>query len=137
MNVQSVSCAAPLTPSSGQRVQTEKASGSSAGMKVTNRVNKCIMKNASCITHNCEIKKVKEKVKKWGYLNNKKQYGWKHSSITRLICNSGTASSGSTIRQTSDDMTGEISDVFGKGGEIKNTVISLDGEEHVGQKEVL
>ena len=68
-------------------------------------------------------------------MNNKKQYGWKHSSITRLICKSGTASSGSTIRQTSDDMTGEISDVFGKGGEIKNTVISLDGEEHVGQKD--
>ena len=64
MSVQIMSFAAPLTPSSGQSVQSEKDSGSGAGMEVTSRVNKCIIKNMKCITHNCEIKKVKEKVKR-------------------------------------------------------------------------
>ena len=71
-----------LLPSSGQNVQHEKARQSGP---VLNDNAKCVMKDLRCVTHDCIVKKVKVKDKRWGYIDRKKQFGWKHSSRKRCV----------------------------------------------------
>ena len=91
------------------------------------------MKNMRCVTHDCVIKKVKEKVKRWGYSNIRKQYGWKYSNTTRLICNSGRDAGVSDSGLALAELTGGISGMFGLGGEINSSELPLEDRKNVKQ----
>ena len=58
-----------ILPSSGQNMQHEKARRSGA---VVNGSAKCVMKDMRCLTHDCIVRKVKVKDKRWGYIDKKK-----------------------------------------------------------------
>ena len=78
-----------------------------------------------CVTHNCNITRVKERVKAWGYIEKKKLYGWKYSTKSKLICKSGIDTSSSDSGLARDVVTGGISAMFGLGGEINNEELLL------------
>ena len=115
-----------LLPSSGRKSQPEKAGRLSTTEEVTPRVNKCVMKKMRCVTHNCVITRVKKKVKGWGYIERKKQFGWKYSSKTKLICSSGNDASRSDSGLARDELTGGISATFGLRGGIINDDLPLE-----------
>ena len=123
----------PLLPSSGRSVQHEKAGNTGAAEKVTLQVNKCLMRKMKCVTHDCNIERVKEKVKAWGYIDKKKMYGWKYSTKSRLICKSGLETSSSDSGLARDVVTGEISDRFSLGGKTNNGELLLEESENVVQ----
>ena len=114
-----------------------KAGNSGANEKVTLQVNKCIMRKMKCVTHNCDIKRVKEKVKAWGYIEKKILYGWKYSTKSRLICKSGLDTSSSDSGLARDIVTGEISARFELGRETYNEELLLEDSENVGQNRVI
>ena len=92
---------APLPSSSGS-VQHEKATGSEDPEVIQGEKIKCVMKNLKCETHLCDVVKVKTKVKKWAYLDKKKQWGYKHSTAVRLLCKSGSVDSGAKVSGKAD-----------------------------------
>ena len=126
--------AALLLPSSGQSMQHKKARPSGAVLDVN---AKCVMKNSMCVTHDCIVKRIKMKDKRWGYIHRKKQYGWIYSSRTRLVCSGGGDTSITQDGLPRDDLTGGISAVFGLGGQISSKEIPLVEEENVELNEEL
>ena len=91
------------------------------------------MKNGWCEAHKCEVKKVKTKVKKWTYIERKKQYGYKHSTAVRLICKSGGDQVVEIERAQSEKAVG-ISDV-GRQGRESQSEFSLDGMLNIGKND--
>ena len=83
----------------------------------TGCAQKCFMENGLCRTHNCEVVKVKQKVKRWAYLDKKKQYGYKHSTAVRLICKSGGGGPESDVKRDIDGLAGGISSLVRQGRE--------------------
>ena len=44
------------------------------------------MKNGRCNTHDCVIKKVVTRKKVWCWIEKKKEYGYKNTQKTKLLC---------------------------------------------------
>ena len=104
-------------PPSDKSEQQEKAACSAVEVKKGEQ-NKCFMENGVCKTHNCEVLKVKTKVKRWAYLEKKKQYGFKHSTAVRLICKSGGSSESDVGRSQYSQAVG-ISSLGSRKGKVK------------------
>ena len=120
-----------LQPSSEEiEKQTEKAATTSAKGDTIGG-NECVMRDMRCIKHDCEIKKVKSSVKKWAFLTKKNQWGYKYSSVTRLICISGGEVKGPGRCQRGQ--TQGISRNSGVGGR-NNTDTGLANSENVDRK---
>ena len=66
-----------------------------------------------------------------------KQFGWKHSTRTRLICSYWGDTSVSEDGLTREEMTGGISAMFGLGGLIRSNELPLVESREVGQNEEL
>ena len=125
-----------LQPSGEENVkQIEKATtthSAKGDIKGDTKVgNECVMRDMRCIKHDCEIKKVKSSVKKWAFLTKKNQWGYKYSSVTRLICISGGEVKGPGRCQTGQ--TQGISRNSGVGGR-NNADTGLVNSENVDRK---
>ena len=118
------------TPSSSEFRQQEKALHSAVEEVKVGGPMKCCMQNGWCVTHNSEVMRVKTKVKKWTYIDRKKQYGYKYSTAVRLICKSGGDQVPDLERAQSDQTRG-ISDVERQERESQNK-FSLEGEMNQG-----
>ena len=105
-------------PSSDENPQLEKAGTSGAQARVKEEViARCDVLGNKCVTHSCDVKKVKQKVTKWGYINSKKKYGYKYSTVVRHICVSGGQINGTVSGQSLDSLTGGIKAHIGEGRE--------------------
>ena len=91
------------------------------------------MKNMRCETHNCEVVKVKTRVKKWAYLDKKKQWGYKHSTDVRLICKSGSKSEAISSGCSQDALVKGIKSDGHYNERESNKVISLQERFELGQ----
>ena len=49
-------------------------------------VEKCVFRRGRCVTHNCDTRSFKVSVKKWQWIDRRKEYGFVSSKVTKYIC---------------------------------------------------
>ena len=94
-------------------------------------VVKCIFRRGKCVTHGCDTKSFKVSVKKWQWIDRRKEYGYVSSKTTRYIClnmvegrlapGMASSSSGIDVSQQQHNVGVEVGRIFSEEKTISTT----------------